>query len=141
MPIVLDTSVFYALRNPDDSNHANARDIMVRVVEGRHGTPVTSDYVLDETLTLLQKRSRDPTACRELAGMLGALPDAKRKPLIQLMTPTEPDRTAATRLFFERFDRKLSFTDCILIQLARNLNAPIASFDAGFDGLVERVSE
>ena len=53
---------------------------------------------------------------------------------------TEATRKAVT-FHFERFDRGLSFTDCALIVLARELDAPVASFDAHFDGIVERVKQ
>lgn len=55
MRVFVDTSAFYALLDRDDDNHAKARNEWTEILEG--GTlVVTSNYVLVETVALLQSR-------------------------------------------------------------------------------------
>ncbi len=53
--IFLDTSALYALEVEDDINHRKAKRFLLKEFRsGRYGVPVTSDYVIDETLMLLR---------------------------------------------------------------------------------------
>ena len=55
MRIFVDTSAFYALLDRDDDNHAKARDAWTELL-GSGAVAVTSNYVLVETVALLQSR-------------------------------------------------------------------------------------
>ena len=53
--IFVDTSAFYALEVEDDINHEKARKFLANELrKGKYGILITSDYVIDETLTLLR---------------------------------------------------------------------------------------
>lgn len=111
---------------------------MGRVLSGEHGAPVTCDHVLDEGLTLLRRRPAREAVSRRFAAMF--LGGDQLESFIRLQ-PLDRDATLrAVALHFERYERGLSFTDCALVILARELECPIASFDAHFDGIVARIS-
>ncbi len=56
MAILIDTSIFYALLDPDDEYHLDAVAIVYHILKGRYGRPYTIDYVLVETTLLLKAR-------------------------------------------------------------------------------------
>ena len=109
----IDTSGFYALLVRGDDRHAEAASILQRAAL-RSGLFVTSDYVLDETATLLKARA------------LGHLV----KPLLERVFQAEacrvewmdPARFAATQSYFLKHDdHNWSFTDCFSFVLMREL--------------------
>jgi predicted nucleic acid-binding protein len=109
----IDTSGFYALLCEDDAAHATSLNWLAEL-RARSGTAVTTDYVLDETATLLKARG---------GGHL--LPD-----LFQLVTGSRavrvewmhPARFAKAKDFFLRHtDHGYSFTDCVSFVLMREL--------------------
>ena len=137
MTIVLDTSVLVAFLHAGDPGHDHARAILRRVLAGEHGVPVTSDHVLDEGLTLLRRRPGREEVSRKFAAMFHG--HEKLPAFLRLHALDREGTRRAVALHFQRYDRGLSFTDCALVVLAKELDAPVASFDAHFDGLVERV--
>jgi len=55
--IFIDTSAFYALEVEDDINHLKAlRFMRDELSTGKYGALITTDYVLDECLTLFRMR-------------------------------------------------------------------------------------
>jgi predicted nucleic acid-binding protein len=70
--IFVDTSAWYALEVEDDENHASALALKENVRKGRYGALLTSDYVLDEVITLMRIRKgvepslSSPTKCSEV---------------------------------------------------------------------------
>ena len=138
MSVVFDTSVLVAFVNPRDPLHKTARSIVERAARGELGKPVTSEHVLVEGLTLLQRRAGRPEVSRRFASMFTGA-----KGLPSLVHPVRTGREELGRaiaLHFRHFAKGLSVTDCVLLVLAEELGAPIASFDAGFDGLVGRIA-
>jgi predicted nucleic acid-binding protein len=138
MTVLLDTSVLLAFFHKGDPRHAAARSLLHRVLRGEHGTPLASLDVLDEGLTTLQRRRAGVEACRAFASLV--FPDGAGRPAVRLVAADVDQTRRALALFFERYDRQLSMTDCILATLARDHGAAVASFDHGFDGIVERIS-
>ena len=57
--ILLDTSLIVAYANTADQNHGRAVEVMKAVAEGVYGTPVITDYVFNEvvTVTLIKAKS------------------------------------------------------------------------------------
>lgn len=109
----VDTSGFYTLLCDGDEMHGRGMDIVAGAAEsGRRF--VTSDYVLDETATLLKTRGH------------GRLTDdffdrvfASQALRVEWM---DPDRFDETRRFFLKHeDKDWSFTDCFSFWLMRLL--------------------
>ncbi len=103
-PLFIDSGGFYALVSAESATHADAVAIMEESRRGRRRA-VTTDYVLDETATLLRARG----LTKQLKGFLW-LTEASQALNIEWMTP---DRFAAARTFMlKHLDQEFSFTDC-----------------------------
>ena len=53
--IFVDTGAWHAPEVEDEFNHA-ARKFLLHQPRGTHGVPLTTDYIIDETVTLLRSR-------------------------------------------------------------------------------------
>ncbi|MHB8586691.1 MAG: type II toxin-antitoxin system VapC family toxin [Thermoplasmatota archaeon] len=135
MTLVFDTSVLVALLHSKDPAHDRAKAIVRRGFEGAHGALLSPPDVLGEGLAFLRRRP----ARKEISTRYAALFTGDEA-FLQMGT-TPPDRVErAVRLHFEFYERGLSFVDCVLVDLCREWDAPIASFDSHFDGIVQRIS-
>jgi len=114
----VDTSGFYALFVRKDNMHERARNAVETA--GRHGELfVTSDYVLDETATLLKSRA--------LAHLLPVLFKTVMESSVCTLEWMDPERFAQTQsLFLKDSDHQWSFTDCFSFILMRELKSPQA---------------
>ena len=79
----VDTSGWYAHLTADDANHAAAQ----RFMRASSGTLATTNYVIDETITLMWVRVGHSAAERGLRGLCGAVEggwdaDLRRSPQI-----------------------------------------------------------
>lgn len=140
MPVVLDTSLLVAYVNEGDPDHERARQIMRGILQGKHGTPVSLDYVLDEGLTLLQRRTGRAADARLFASLMVPVEEVDGDPVLEFLRPPDPVLEAARDLFFERFERLLSFTDCVVAAFARDLDGAVGALEADFEGLVPVVT-
>ncbi|MBI4392453.1 MAG: type II toxin-antitoxin system VapC family toxin [Euryarchaeota archaeon] len=138
MSLLIDTGVLFAFLNNDDARHGQAVGAIERIARGEWGTPLVSDYVVDELFTLIRARTGNPdleTAAKRL------LPFPKPMlPRLQLV-PVGPRHLDATlALFLRHRTRRLSFTDASILALMPELGIEtLATFDDGFDGLAEIV--
>jgi len=109
----VDTSGFYALLSDGDDMHARSMNIVAGAAEsGRRF--VTSDYILDETATLLKARGHG-----RLTGQFFDRVFASQALRVEWM---DPDRFDETRRFFlKHHDQDWSFTDCFSFCLMRLL--------------------
>lgn len=99
--IFVDTSAWCALSSTRDANHQAANSLLVSLQE----RIVTSDYVVDETLTLFRSRSEDQHALAfGSLLMLGSF--------AQIARIEEQDFLQAWELFRRYDDKAWSFTDC-----------------------------
>jgi hypothetical protein len=99
--IFVDTGAWYAGAVPDDDNYQMARQWL----EGNAEPLLTTDYVVDETLTLLKMRGHAPLAL-DLGEALFA------GELTDIVLITEDDIQQAWRVFQQFRDKAWSFTDC-----------------------------
>ena len=138
MSVFVDTGVFFAHHDEDADRHDDAAAAFDDLLDGAYGQPYTSDYVLDEAVTLTRVRIGSFDAADTLAGrVLGE----GSFPTVFSMLHVEPDTVRASLETFRRYDdHGLSFTDATTIALceSRGIDA-VLSFDDDFDGLVERV--
>lgn len=101
--IFVDTGAWYALVDPTDANHTRAATWLA---DNREPL-VTTDYVIDETLTLLRARGR-----AERAIALGDRFFAGTDELVTVVFLTEQDIQDAWETFRQYRDKDWSFTDC-----------------------------
>lgn len=138
MSVFVDTGVFYAHHDTDANRHENAVAAFDDLLDGSYGQPYTSDYVLDETVTLTRVRTGSFDAADTVAGrILGEDPF----PDVFETIDVGPDDVREALETFRRYDdHDLSFTDAMILRLcdSRGIDA-VLSFDDDFDGLVDRV--
>ena len=103
MKLFFDTGAFCALSVPEDRHNADAKLILRREL-ARNPRQFTSNYVLDETYTLIRTRRGHAPAVNFLNGFkhLG----------ISVLRVTEEIEDEALTLFKKLDFPRLSFTDC-----------------------------
>ena len=102
--VFIDTSAYYALLDRNDQWHDAAKAAIVRI-EKEGLRAVTTDDVLDETVTLLQSRGLSYVASPWLDGFFE---DASSD--VVWMNSNRFDEVR--RLFAKHHDKEWSFTDC-----------------------------
>jgi predicted nucleic acid-binding protein len=120
--IFVDTSVWYAAYVPEDPDHDSARTLL------RNATSVlvTTDYVVDELLTLLVMRKH-----RDIAVRIGS--DLWAQQLCELVWTKQADIVAAWKVFATFEDKSWSFTDCVSYAAMQRLGVNEAfALDAHF---------
>ena len=133
--IIIDTGIIAAFYNNNDKNHKRAVILLNNLRKGKYGTGILTDYVLDETVTLLYVRSKR----KELAIHAGDIIISEK---LGKFFPISYELIIKTWDKFQSLiERGLSFTDCSLITIADYLDChDILSFDTDFDGLINRIS-
>jgi len=122
--IFVDTSMFYALANEKDNFHHQAVRIWAKLKENNM-VPVTSNYVLDETFTLLRKRRGRIVVDEFRKNLAGEYP-------IKITRVTVIDEAKAWEWFLLDWS-DLSFTDCVSFAMMKRLNIThTAAFDTHF---------
>lgn len=130
-PVFIDTGAFLARYVARDQYHADAL-IAWKSLETRPRRSFTSNFVLDETFTLLARRSSYAFAAERARALLGSR-------LLEVLRPSSDDELRVVDLFEKFADQKISFTDCVSFVLMKRRNIRHAfSFDrhflfAGFD--------
>jgi len=123
MKIFLDTSAFFALLDRDDGNHNAAKNAWAEIMSGGN-TLVTSNYVLVETLALLQNRL-GMTAVRAFEGDLF--------PILNVEFVNLETHRSGTSALLAAAKRNLSLVDCVSFELMRTLGIKtVFAFDAHF---------
>jgi len=112
-PIFVDTSGFYALLVDEDRHHEQARTLLLDAERTRRRF-VTTDYVIDETATLLRARK----AAASIPVLFQVLQNSKACQIAWM----DSDRFwAAQKLFLSHADKAWSFTDCTSFVVMREL--------------------
>ena len=123
--IFIDTSAFLAIENRRDAYHPQAisfRDICLKTGQ----TLITSDYVLDESYTIIRLR-----AGHKIAVHFGEALRASHLLHIEYVTPEFIEE--AWRLFKKFTDHDFSFTDCTSFILMERFQIKTSfTFDAHF---------
>lgn len=122
--VFVDTSMFYALVNEKDEFHSQAIDIWGGL-QKEGVTLVTSNYILDETFTLIRKRLGRMVVDEFRKNLAGEYP-------IKIMRVTVSDEAKAWDYFLLDWS-DLSFTDCVSFALVNRLEITrVATFDSHF---------
>jgi predicted nucleic acid-binding protein len=134
--IFVDTGAFIARYVRRDGHHGRARKVWAEVEKLRTAC-FTSNFVLDETFTLLGRQSSYAFAAERARALLGSK-------ALTILRPDGEDELAALDLFARFADQEVSFTDCISFALMRRHRLSRAfTFDrhflaAGFEVLPSR---
>ncbi|HSE15513.1 MAG TPA: PIN domain-containing protein [Pyrinomonadaceae bacterium] len=120
--IFVDTGAWYASLVPNDPDHTRA----VQWLAANHSPLLTTDYVIDETLTLLRARGE-----RKRALLLGSR--FFHHDLSNIHKITGTDLTLAWQTFEQFEDKSWSFTDCTSKVVMEQLSITVAfAFDHHF---------
>ncbi|MAE13527.1 hypothetical protein CMO92_03100 [Candidatus Woesearchaeota archaeon] len=126
MAVLIDASIFCAFANRRDIHHEKAKRILEEIISERYGTPLTTDYIVDETLTVIQRKS-----CHEEAVRFGKHLFNSEITVLQLSQAIFQE---AWKIFQRQ--KGLSFTDCTLVASMESLGIQkIATFDKAFKNI------
>jgi uncharacterized protein len=124
--IFVDTSAWYALEVEDDVNHQAACKFLPQLASGKRGVSIITDYILDETLTLLRSR-------RGLASAIAFIDKVNKSKSIRIFWINEDLFEKALSIFQKSERKSWSFTDCTSFALMRELAvSETFSFDNHF---------
>lgn len=125
MIVWVDTSAWIALLTRNDQHHSDALAIQARLRQQRMKL-LTSDYIVDETVTWLRYRVSHTAAVAFWETTL-------RSTLVEVMPINRDLLEAAWGIFKKYADQELSFTDCTSFALMRARNLKQAfTFDRHF---------
>jgi hypothetical protein len=124
--IFVDTSAWYAAEVEDDINHDKARKFLSVIASGKYGVTITTDCVLDETMTLLKAR-------RGLTAALIFMDKVKKSKSLRVFWISDNVFDKALDIFRQTSDSQWSFTDCTSFALMKDLSITEAfTFDCHF---------
>lgn len=135
MTVFVDTGIFVALHNADDTFHLRSKELVRQALNGDFGRIYTSDYVIDEAVTTALVRTKKHDLAQDLGSNI--ISSAR----ITKIFVTEEIFQSAWNKFVALKDRFLSFTDCTSLAIMETKKIKqILSFDSDFDGLTKRIS-
>ena len=124
--IFLDSSLLVAYAVSGDSNHVNAVRVVDRIVSGEFGKAVTSDYVFDETVTVILARTKSVQKASETGKLI--------MESLELWRVDQSTFDYAWQIFRNQKTTRFSFTDCTIIsQLEMNGIDNLGTFDREFE--------
>jgi len=129
--IFIDTGAFLARFIERDQYHEGAIRHW-RTLRNDRRQCFTSNFVLDETITLLARRTTYEFAAARARNLYASA-------LLSIIRPEKDEELGAVELFQKYGDQSVSFTDCVSFVLMQRRNIKCAfSFDrhfalAGFD--------
>ncbi len=134
MAVFIDTCLFLALYDAEDTHHEKSRELFKNALTGGLGRLYTSDFIIDETLTIILVRTKQHNIAVEFGKYL------MESPRITRLTVDNDAFLDAWARFQSLKDKFLSFTDCTSLALIEKYRIKqLMSFDRGFDGLTERI--
>ncbi len=131
--IFVDTTIWVSGLDASDSLHEDGKAVLEAIVDGNLSPALTTDFVLDETLTLLKRRgARSDVVVKALENILASS-------LVRVVYVEETLFLGALS-FFKKHERH-SFTDAVtMAAMQRHRVREIFSHDRDFDvkGIVRR---
>lgn len=123
--IFIDTGAFIARYLTQDAHHSNALKIWEQI-EKSNLRCFTSNFVLDETFTLLGRWASYPFSVEKARIIFSST-------RLTILRPNEEDEIQALHYFEKYSDQKISYTDCISFVLLKNQKInQVFSFDNHF---------
>jgi predicted nucleic acid-binding protein len=124
--IFIDTGAFIARYAARDQHHQRARRLWGEL-PSLGIRLLTSNFVLDETFTLLARHTTYSFAAERARNILDSS-------VLEILRPQQKEEREAVELFAKYADQKVSFTDCVSFVLMRSKKIKEAfSFDAHFE--------
>lgn len=128
--IILDSSLLVAYSNEADENHAKALQVIKDIDKGRYGTPVITDYIFNEVVTVMLIKTKDMRQTTELGEKLLSAN--------LLLRVDEDIFNLAWKIFKEQRKPRLSFTDSTSIAVCKSHGiSKMATFDEDLQKLGE----
>ena len=110
--IYIDTGAFLARHLSKDQYHGQANSFW-DLIQKKGEACVTSNFVLDETFTLLGRRAGYVFAAQRARNIYAS-------EWLTILRPSKNDELKALDFFEKYSDHRLSFTDCISFVLMKN---------------------
>jgi len=125
---LIDTSALLSMLEKRDEKHKQAKSIAEELEQDERNIPVITDYILDETLTLLKKRVGHKEAIK-----FGRLVFSGKTKLKLIYLSNKIIREAF-QIFTQYSDKDFSFTDCTSFLAMKYHNiAQAFTFDKHFE--------
>ena len=133
--IAIDSNVLVALIDSRDKWHVEA-NVLLSALKDRGLQPVYFDCVLNETVSVLARRSEEQRRSEELPALLGQLlTKVPRKIIVWISGETERQYDEIIDLVVSS-SGGLNFHDALMVLTCRELGIPfVASFDTDFDDI------
>lgn len=123
MKVFTDTSAFYAVLDRDDQNHIRAKETWIGLIDSNN-LCVTSNYVILETLALLQNRIGISAARGFQEDLI---------PILLVEWVDAVTHNAAVSALLAASKRKLSLVDCSSFEIMRRTGIKsVFAFDPHF---------
>ncbi len=142
MSIFIDACIFIAYVNEKDRLHAQASGLIDDIMDNKHGAVFTSNAVFDEAVTFLLYKTGDFRNAARVRDIILGNKEKDMQLFMKLLFVDKEVMDNGWNIFVKYADKKLSFTDCTTIELMNSRDIEyLASFDGGFDGIVQRLKE
>jgi len=140
MSIFIDAGIFIAYANEKDKFHAQASGLIDDIIENKHGAAFTSNMVFDEAVTFALYKTGDVKKAIEIRDFILGNKEKDMQQFMNLLFVDKEVFDKGWKIFVKYASKKLSFTDCTTIELMNSRDIEfLASFDGGFDGIVQRL--
>jgi len=129
--IFVDTSAFLAIVNEKDNNHTSAKTFLEGIKTGKVKVKkiITSDYIIDETLTRIRYSVGHKEAVKWGKDILASK-------VVEKIEVEKEIFELAWEIFETYEDKKLSFTDCTSFALMKKKDIEkVFSFDKDFENM------
>lgn len=140
MAIFLDTGFYFALLAKKDKNHTRSENLLKLLIEHNFGRVYTSDYVLNESMTLINVRTHGirPDLLKKMASyFLGSYAIAN---LIKV-DPMYYEEIITLQKKITKANDPVSFTDASNLILCKNLGITnIITFDDHYKGYLNIIN-
>ena len=121
MKYLIDSNVFYAMTDQDDSTHAAAKKLWARIEKDSEYELLCTSYVFEECLTLMSQNINKQTALRVGFYLLSHT---------TILYPSEHQLLSALEIFRMITSKNLSFCDAMTLSIAAEEQVDIiVSFD------------
>ena len=133
--IFIDSGFIYSYVNPKDKLHSIVAKKMRHIFHGKYGTIITSNYIIDEVLTLARARTKDCRLSFNIQQLLNIKLNKKR--IFKIMVIDHFILPLIDTFYQKYCEKGLSYTDCSILAIMDKYRIQfLATTDNGFKGLV-----